>query len=135
MCDISAIRLQVTRSNWDAFTLSCRQLRYATMDAVVTLALFRKLRFLHAVPNTCNGCNSMLGVRPPCRELYVKLYFGATDAHNFCCCIIIRIASPQWPCVRSVWQTYSSARCAEWEQTQTNEKAHAERGASGLGVL
>lgn len=62
---------QVTRSNWDAYTLSCRQLRYAAMDAVVTMALFRKLRAMHADPSTCEGCNSMLGVRPPSRELYV----------------------------------------------------------------
>lgn len=77
----------VTRSNWDARFLSCNQLRYAAMDAVVTAALYRALRSLHDSPISCETCGELVGVQP---AQLVHMYGDfAWEVVVFCVCVVL----------------------------------------------
>jgi hypothetical protein len=56
---------KVGRSDWTARGgLAPAQVRYAALDALVTVAAYRALRLWHASPSACPGCAQPLGVPP-----------------------------------------------------------------------
>lgn len=56
---------KITMSNWEARSLSAKQVQYAALDAIITGHIYRSLRLWHASPSACTACRQMLGAVLP----------------------------------------------------------------------